>query len=81
MAHPLHNKVQSSLDSIRPFLIADGGDIEIVEITEDNILKVSLLGNCENCRMSFSTMKAGVEASVIREVPEIKEIVVINRIV
>ena len=54
-------QVEISLDTIRPYLKQDGGDIQVVEITNDLVVKVKLLGACENCPMSFMTMKAGVE--------------------
>lgn len=69
--HPLYAKVQAALDSIRPYLIADGGNVEIIEITEDNRLKLNLLGACKSCNMSAMTFKAGVEEAIRREVPEI----------
>ncbi|CAM4357639.1 MULTISPECIES: NifU family protein [Aquirufa] len=69
--HPLYSKVQAALDSIRPYLIADGGNVEIIEITEDNRLKLNLLGACKSCNMSAMTFKAGVEEAIRREVPEI----------
>ncbi|QQS28626.1 MAG: NifU family protein [Sphingobacteriales bacterium] len=67
----LLEKVQQSLNSIRPHLQTDGGDIEVVDITEDFVLKVKLLGSCGDCPMSFMTMKAGVEYSVKTAVPQI----------
>ncbi|MBC8046401.1 MAG: NifU family protein [Fimbriimonadaceae bacterium] len=67
-------KVESSLDTIRPYLKADGGDIQVMEITDDMIVKVKLLGACESCPMSFMTMKAGVEESIKSAIPEIKGI-------
>ena len=70
----LYNKVESSLDSIRPYLKADGGDIEVVEITDDMVVRVRLLGACESCHMSFMTMKAGVEESIRSAIPGIKGI-------
>ena len=70
----LMNKVESSLDTIRPHLKADGGDIEVVEITEDMVVRVRLLGACESCPMSFMTMKAGVEDSIKRALPQIRGI-------
>lgn len=69
--HPLYSKVQAALDSIRPYLIADGGNVEIIEITDDNRLKLNLLGACKSCNMSAMTFKAGVEEAIRREVPEI----------
>jgi Fe-S cluster biogenesis protein NfuA len=67
-------KVETSLDTIRPYLNADGGDIKVVEITDDMIVKVKLLGACESCPMSFMTMKAGVEQSIKNAIPEIRGI-------
>lgn len=74
----LLKKIEESLDTIRPYLKTDGGNIEVVEITDDNVVKVRLLGNCENCPMSFMTMKAGVEESLRKAVPSIKGIEAIN---
>ncbi len=70
----LMEKVQSALNNIRPFLNSDGGDIELIDITEDMVAQVRLLGNCEGCKMSVSTMKAGVESTVKNFVPEIKSV-------
>lgn len=67
----LKEKVEQSLDSIRPYLKTDGGNIEVMEITDDMIVKLRLLGNCEDCPMSEMTMTAGVEEAIKRAVPEI----------
>jgi len=69
--HPLHNRIQTALDSIRPYLVADGGNVEIVEITPGNVLKLALTGNCQSCNMSTMTFRAGVEEAIRRDVPEI----------
>jgi Fe-S cluster biogenesis protein NfuA len=69
--HPLYTKVQSALDSIRPYLVADGGNVEIVEISSDNVLKLALVGNCQSCNMSAMTFRAGIEEAIKRDVPEI----------
>ena len=69
--HPLHNRIQTALDSIRPYLVADGGNVEIVEITPENVLKLTLTGNCQSCNMSAMTFRAGVEEAIRRDVPEI----------
>ena len=74
-------RIETSLDSIRPHLIADGGNIEVVDITPDNVLKVRLVGNCENCPMSFMTMKAGVEQAIKMAVPEIVAVEAINEVI
>jgi Fe-S cluster biogenesis protein NfuA len=72
--HPLYKKIQSALDSIRPYLIADGGNVEIVEITDQNILRLNLLGACKSCNMSAMTFRAGVEEAIRREVPEVSAV-------
>ncbi|MFM2401489.1 MAG: hypothetical protein RI950_1006 [Bacteroidota bacterium] len=69
--HPLYNRIQTTLDSIRPYLIADGGNVEITEITSDNVLRLALTGNCQTCNISAMTFKAGVEEAIRRDVPEI----------
>lgn len=67
-------KVKEALDSIRPFLNKDGGDIELVEIL-DNKVKVKLIGNCNGCPMSFSTMKLGVENTIKQYAPSVEEVI------
>ena len=74
----LATRVEASLDSIRPYLVADGGNIRVLEITDDKILKLEFVGNCGSCPMSTMTFKAGVEEAIKRTVPEIKGIEVIN---
>ena len=67
-------KVEASLNTIRPYLKTDGGNIEVLEITDDMIVKLRLLGNCEDCPMSEMTMTAGVEEAIKKEVPEIARV-------
>lgn len=74
----LRKKVETALDTIRPHLETDGGDVEVVEITADMIVRVKWLGNCENCFMSAMTMKAGIEQAIKGKVPEIKGVEAIN---
>lgn len=74
----LISRIEASLDSIRPYLEADGGNIRVLEITENKILRLEFVGNCGTCPMSTMTFKAGVEEAVRRLVPEIKSIEVIN---
>jgi Fe-S cluster biogenesis protein NfuA len=76
----LAKKIESSLDSIRPYLKADGGDVRVNNITEDHIVQLEFVGACGNCSMSTMTFKAGVEAAIKRDVPEIKSIEVVNLI-
>jgi Fe-S cluster biogenesis protein NfuA len=71
-------KIESSLDTIRPYLKADGGDVKVSEITDDHIVKLEFIGACGNCSMSTMTFKAGVEAAIKRDVPEVKGIEVVN---
>lgn len=71
-------KIEASLDSIRPYLKADGGNVKINEITSDNIVRLEFIGACGNCSMSTMTFKAGVEAAIKRDVPEVRSIEVVN---
>lgn len=66
-------KVMEALHSIRPFLNRDGGDIELVDVEGDKVF-VKLIGNCNGCPMSFSTMKLGVENTIKQYAPEINEV-------
>lgn len=72
--HILHQRVQEALETIRPYLEADGGDVEIVEITSENIVRLELKGACKTCNMSHMTMRAGIEETIKKSVPEIKGI-------
>ena len=72
------NRVESALDSIRPYLVADGGNVRVLEISANNILKLEFVGACGSCPMSTMTFKAGVEEAIKRVVPEIKTIEVVN---
>ena len=76
----LLERVEKSLDNIRPYLEADGGDVRIIEITPENIVKLELLGACSSCPMSAMTLKAGVEESIRKAVPEIMGILAVNTI-
>jgi len=72
------NRVESALDSIRPYLEADGGNVRVLDLNGDNNLKLEFVGACGNCPMSTMTFKAGVEEAIKRAVPEIKNIEVVN---
>ncbi|MHA4893738.1 NifU family protein [Pedobacter sp. PWIIR3] len=74
----LTEQVEQALETIRPYLLADGGDVAIEEITEENVVKLKLLGNCGSCKMSFMTMKAGIEQAIMKAVPQITSVVAIN---
>lgn len=74
----LLQKVQNVLDQVRPYLQQDGGDITFVELTDDNVVNVELIGACGSCPFSTMTLKNGVEATMKKALPEIKEVVAIN---
>jgi Fe-S cluster biogenesis protein NfuA len=74
----LIRKVEEALDSIRPYLEADGGNIEVVELSADGLLKLQFIGNCAGCTLSSMTFRAGVEEAVRRLVPEIRNVEAIN---
>lgn len=68
----LRKKVEEVLNKVRPMLQADGGDVELVEITDNNIVKVRLQGACKGCPMSQMTLKNGIERTVLKFLPEVK---------
>lgn len=74
----MEEEIKKALESIRPFLQADDGDVELAEVTEDGIVKVRLTGECENCPMSVMTLRAGIERSLMNQVKGIKRIEAIN---
>lgn len=74
----LRERVLEAIDSIRPFLAADGGDMQLVDITDDMVVQVKLLGACKECQMSHMTLKAGVEEAIRRSVPQVKAVVAIS---
>ena len=74
----LNERIESALNNIRPYLEADGGNVRVLEITKDNILRLEFMGNCGNCKMSTMTFKAGVAEAIQRAVPEILSIEVVN---
>ena len=71
------NKINLALDSIRPFLNDDGGDIELIEYT-DQVVKVKFLGACKSCSMSPMTLKGGVEEAIKKVLPEVKEVITVE---
>jgi len=73
----MRDKVEKVLAKIRPALQADGGDIELVDVTPDGVVKVKLTGACGCCPMSQMTLKMGVERAIKKEVPGIKEVVAV----
>jgi Fe-S cluster biogenesis protein NfuA len=71
----MREKVEQALEKVRPMLQADGGDITLVEVTDDGVVKLKLTGSCGCCPMSQMTLKMGVEKILKQEVPQIKEVV------
>lgn len=74
----LEDRVEKALENIRPYLVSDGGDVRLIQITEDLIVELQLMGNCETCSMSNMTMKAGIEEAIRRVAPEVKAVTAVN---
>lgn len=74
----LTERVEEALNTIRPYLETDGGNVSVEEITPDGIVKLKLLGSCGNCPMSIMTLKAGIEEAIKKAVPEITGVEAIN---
>ncbi len=70
----LRAKVEEVISAVRPMLQADGGDVELVEVDEDNVVKVRLKGACDGCPMARITLKRGIEARMKQVVPEVKAV-------
>ena len=71
-------RVEAALDQIRPYLQADGGDVKVLEVTPEMVLKLEMVGACGTCPMSPMTLKAGVEQAILKAVPEIKAVEALN---
>jgi len=74
----IREKVEKALDQIRPYLIADGGNVKILDIVDNSTLYLQLVGSCGNCPMSMMTVKAGIEEAVRKDVPEITSVISLN---
>lgn len=74
----MEEKVKAVLDKVRPNLQADGGDVQLVEVTPDGIVKVRLTGACHGCPMSQMTLKRGIENAIKAEVPEVQRVEGVN---
>jgi len=70
----MREKVEAVLDKVRPMLQSDGGDVELVDITDKGIVQVRLVGACKGCPMSQMTLKNGIERIVLKEIPEVKAV-------
>ena len=74
----LIERVELALDTIRPYLLTDGGNVSVEEITDSNVVKLKLLGACGSCPMSIMTLKAGIEEAIKKAVPEITGVEAVN---
>ena len=74
----LRETIEIALNSVRPYLIADGGNVRLVNITPDLVVQLELEGTCVTCPMSIMTMKAGIEDSIKKLLPQIKSVEAIN---
>ena len=73
----MKEKVEAVLNQVRPSLMADGGNVELVEVTSDNIVKVRLQGHCGSCPMAMMTLEMGIKKAIQEAIPEIKDVVAI----
>ncbi|MBP1729621.1 MAG: NifU family protein [Deltaproteobacteria bacterium] len=71
----MKERIEAAIDKVRPALQADGGNVELVEVTPEGVVKVRLTGACGGCPMSQMTLKMGIERVIRQEVPEVKEVV------
>jgi Fe-S cluster biogenesis protein NfuA len=78
MTELLREKIEIALNSMRPFLQADGGDVELVDVTDEMEVHVRLIGNCSSCDISHITMKAGIENGIKSALPEISRVIAVS---
>ena len=74
----LIEKIERALDSMRPYLAADGGNVRVLDITDDRTVRLELMGSCGSCPMSAMTFKGGLEEAILRAVPEIRKVEAVN---
>jgi Fe-S cluster biogenesis protein NfuA len=70
--------IEQALETVRPYLHADGGDVKLVELTDDLTVRLELLGSCQSCPMSAMTFRAGLEESIRKAVPHVNRVVASN---
>jgi Fe-S cluster biogenesis protein NfuA len=70
--------INTAIDSLRPYLQADGGDITVLDVSDDMVVKVKFTGACISCPFSFHTLKAGIEQTLKKEIPQLKEVIAIE---
>lgn len=71
-------RIEETLSQLRPYLEADSGDVTFIELTEEMIVKVRLEGACSSCSMSSMTLKAGIEQSLLKAIPELKAVIAVE---
>lgn len=71
----LKDQIEAVLDEVRPTLLADGGNVELVDVTEDGVVSVKLVGACSTCPMATVTLKMGIERAIMEKIPSITEVV------
>ena len=74
----MRDQIEEALDTIRPYLMADGGSVRLLNVTSDNVVELELLGACGSCPMSTMTLRAGIEQALKRSVPEVKRVEAVN---
>lgn len=74
----LLNRIDEALNDVRPHLAVDGGNVEVVDVTDQHVVQLKWLGTCENCSMSAMTMRAGIEQTIMGKIPEINGVEAIN---
>lgn len=74
----MHGQIEEALDTIRPYLMADGGSVRLLNVTPDNVVELELLGACGSCPMSTMTLRAGIEQALKRSVPQISRVEAVN---
>lgn len=74
----LIEKIERALDSMRPYLAADGGNVRVLDVTDEKTVRLELLGSCGSCPMSAMTFKGGLEEAILKAVPEIRKVEAVN---
>ena len=74
----LIEKIERALDSMRPYLAADGGNVRVLDVTDDRTVRLELMGSCGSCPMSAMTFKGGLEEAILKAVPEIRKVEAVN---
>ncbi|NQW42384.1 MAG: NifU family protein [Bacteroidetes bacterium] len=78
MKAQVKDKIEEALNSVRPFLAKDGGNVELIDMDDNNVVTLKLLGACSGCSMSHMTMKAGIEEAIKKVLPEVKSVIAID---